>query len=144
MSFRDDKNLKLYRFEYIDDGYATVDWVWLESDQTKDYLANDPDVHAMTVREATEEEADLYNEAFADGYGLGSVETEFKRSNEVYYKFVGMKGDLELETEKVFTCGECKTRMMDFESKSAKFGPYFITKDIDGVSWFLCIECAGK
>lgn len=144
MNFREDKNLSLYKFEYLHDGYATVDWIWLEPGDERDYLANDSDVTGLTMRQATQEEEDLYNEAFADGYGLGSVETEFKRSNEVYFKFLGMKGDLELETEKVFTCGECKTRMMDFESKSAKFGPYFITKEVEGILWFLCIECAGK
>ena len=144
MSFREDKELYLYRFEYLSDGQPVVDWVWLGDGEDTQYLANDSSVSGLSYRKATYDEEELYNDAFSDGYGLGSVESEMRRSNEVYFKFVGLKGDLELETEKVFTCGECKTRMLDFDSKVAKFGPYYITKERDDVLWHLCVECAGK
>lgn len=146
MSFREDKELDLYRFEYLSDGIRAVDWVWLGEGETFEYLANDDSVSGLSFREASNDEKELYESAFSDGYGLGSVENEIKHSNEVYYKFVGLKGDLELETEKVFTCGDCKTRMIDFEPNVARFGPYYITKEDaeSGVLWFVCVECAGK
>lgn len=144
MSSNEGKNVNLYRFEYIEELCNSVDWLWLEPEEVKDFRANDPDVVLVSLRKATEEEEDLYNEAFADGYGLGSVETEFKKSNQVYYLFTGLKGDMELQTEKIFTCGECRVRSINFEEKASMFGPYYITKEVDDILWYVCVDCVGK
>jgi hypothetical protein len=145
LNFREDKELGLYRFEYLSDGYRSVDWVWLGEDETKDYLANDEYVTGLIYRKATPDEEELYQEAYTDGHELGTVESNMAHSNEVYYKVLSFTGDeAGMKTQKIFTCGECKTRALDFEETAAKFGPYFITKDVDSVLWYICADCVSK
>lgn len=138
MTFRDDKELKLYRFEYLSDGHRTVDWVWLEETEPKDYLGNDDYVIGLSYREATQDEAELYNEAFSDGHGLGTVEANMAHSNEVYYKLVSFDP---METKKIFTCGECGKKALDFETQASKTGEYYVTKEIENILWYLCVDC---
>lgn len=138
MSFREDKELKLYRFEYLSDGHRVVDWVWLEETEPKDYLANDDYVTGLTYREATTDESELYNEAFSDGHGLGVAETRMETSNGIYYKLITFDP---METQKIFTCGECGESGLDFETKAVTTGKYYVAKEKDGVLWHICFDC---
>ena len=143
MSFNEDKELNLYRFEYLTDGHRAVDWVWLDEDEPKDYLANDDYVTGLTYRKATVDETDLYNEAFADGHGLGIVESRMENSNGVYYQLLSFDPDAEigLNTKKIFTCGECGESGLDFETKAVTTGTYYVAKEKDGILWHICFDC---
>lgn len=146
MSFREDKELSLYRFEYLSDGYRTVDWVWLGEDEPKDFLANDDYVTGLTYRKATTDETDLYNEAFNDGLGIGHAESRMESYNGVGQRLNSMKidstdDDFKLDTTKVFTCGECGESMLEFETKAVTTGQYYVAKEKNGVLWYVCFNC---
>lgn len=139
MTLSEDKNLKLYRYEYLSDGYKTVDWIWLEEGETPETLfVNDDYKTDVSYREATSDETDLYNGAFADGHGLAFVEARMENSNGVFYQLVTFDP---METKKIFTCGECKKDGLDFESQASKTGNYYVSKEIEGILWHLCIDC---
>lgn len=144
MSFREGKDLNLYRVEYTYLGDHTVDWIWVETLHDLDYLRTDEDVENLDWRVATKDEIDVYDDGFADGHGLALAESRMERSNEVYFELTNMEinEDGRLNTRKIFTCGVCEKTSLDFETRAATTGEFYVTKDIDSVLWHVCIDCA--
>lgn len=144
LTFREDKNLALYRVEYNYMDEHMLDWMWLESIDDISYLTTDEDVKDLTWRPATDDEVSIYDSAFADGHGLAMVESRMERSNEVYFEITNMNinEDGRLDTRKIFTCGVCEKTSLDFDTRAAKTGEFYVTKDIDSILWHVCIECA--
>lgn len=132
----------LYKFEYYEplDEHTYVDWVWLEPWEVSDYRSSDSSVK---YRKATSEEEDLYNEAYADGYGIASV-IEF----ETKYDGVTFRVELSEDREdftytKMFQCSRCGNHK-DFETEVAVANGFFLTelKDKKDVLWHVCYDCA--
>lgn len=125
-----------------------MDWVWLTGEEeAKDYLTVDSGVSGVIHREATQDEEELYDEAFNDGLGLGQAEGRMENYNGVAYRLNSMKFDedsdgLGIDTTKVFKCGDCGEESLEHEIKAATTGEYYIAKERDGVLWYVCFDCA--
>lgn len=129
-------------------GDRVVDWVWLTGDEeAKDYLSVDSGVSGVMYREATEDEAELYDEAFNDGLGLGQAEGRMENYNGLAYRLNSMNLNpadekFGIDTTKVFTCGECGESSLEFEIKAVTTGEYYVAKEKEGVLWYVCFDCA--
>lgn len=147
MASEEKSKFKLYRFEYLSLGDRVVDWVWLSGeDEAKEYLTAQLDVSGVVYREATEDEDELYDEAFNDGLGLGQAEARMESYNGVAYRLNSVNldaidEDFKLDTTKVFTCGECGESQLEFETKAVTTGKYYVAKEKDGVLWHICFDC---
>ena len=143
----DSNNLTLFKFSYIDeDGHRSVDWVWLSSSKgAQEHLDSLEDGVLGTFREATEDELDLANESFADGYGVGMSQAQIEASNGVFFRVDSFdmfaEQDEMMKTTKVFTCGNCRSSNLEFEEKVARISDYYIAKEKDGVLWHVCLDC---
>lgn len=147
MSSEEKKKFKLFRFEYLSLGDRSVDWVWLTGeDEAKDYLTGQSDVSAVVYREATDDEEELYDEAFSDGLGIGQAEARMESHNGVLYQLNSMNLDVTdekfgLDTTKIFTCGECGESSLEFDIKAVTTGQYYVAKEKEGVLWYVCFDC---
>jgi hypothetical protein len=139
-------DFELYRFEYIQYGERIVDWVWLKNEhEALDYMAGEEELAGMVYRKATVDETDLYDEAFTDGRNLGVAETRMEMSNGVTYRLNSFSADsdsIELDTTKLFNCGQCNKSGLEFDVKAASTGEYYVSTDKDGVLWHVCTDCA--
>ena len=139
-------SFNLYRFEYIQYGDRVVDWVWLKNDEEAlDYMSGEAEVSGMIYRKASTDEMVLYDEAYEDGRGLGIAEARMEASNGVFYEFVSFDAssdEISMQTNKIFTCGECGAIGLNFEVKAAKTGEYYISVDKENVLWHVCTDCA--
>lgn len=141
----EEKKFFLYRFEYLSLGNRVVNWLWFQDEEeAKSYLVDDSDISGLTYRSATKDESELYDEAFSDGHGLGIAESRMESSNGVYHRLnsiVDTDNELDLDTTKVFTCGECGESDLEFETKAVATGGYYVAKEKDGVLWHICFYC---
>lgn len=144
----EEKKFKLFRFEYLSLGDRVVDWVWLTGEEeAKDYLTGDSHISGVVYREATEDEEELYDEAFNDGLGLGQAEARMESYNGVVYQLNSLKfddtdGELAIDSTKVFTCGDCDESLLEFETRAVTTGEYYVAKEKEGVLWYVCSQCA--
>ena len=128
-------------------GDRVVDWVWLTGEEeAKDYLTAEPHVSGVIHRAATQDEEELYDEAFNDGLGLGQAEARMESYNGVAYQLNSfgprsLDESFKLDTTKVFTCGECGESSLEFEMKAVTTGDYYVAKEKDGVLWHICFDC---
>jgi hypothetical protein len=130
----------LYRFEYYEpeDNESYVDWVWLADDEVYDYKSG---INATQMRRATEDEADLYDEAYADGYGVAAlIEFESRYDGVTFRVEVNKDGDLDFEGKKMFECSVC-AKHKDFETDVATANGFFVASVIDDILWHVCYEC---
>lgn len=141
MSTNKDNN-NLYRFEYYEplDEFTYVDWVWLEPQEVSNYKSS---AVGVKYRKATSEEEELYNEAYADGYGIAAV-MEF----ETKYDGVTFRVELGEDREdftytKMFQCSRCGNHK-DFETDVATANGFYLTelKDNKDTLWHVCYDCA--
>lgn len=138
MSIHNDTNL--YRFEFIDDDeLPTTQWVWLKPEEVDDYWAslNGP----VICRQATQDEEDLYEEAYADGYGIAAfLEFESRNDGITFRVELDENGDLDMG-HKMFQCALCK-KHKDFDVEVAHAGGFYLTELIDDNLWHVCYDCA--
>jgi hypothetical protein len=137
----DKESRNLYRFQYYEplDEATYVDWVWLEPHEVSDYRSSSS---VVKVREATTEEEELYNEAYADGYGIAAVMEFESKHNGVTFR-VELDESLEdFNYTKMFQCSSCLEHK-DFDTQVATANGFYITelKENDTL-WHVCYDCA--
>ncbi len=133
----------LYRFEHYEplDEATYVDWVWLEPAEVPEYRSSDMGVK---YRVATKDEEDLYNEAYADGYGVAAILEFESKDNGITFRVELNKDSEEFNYTKMFKCSTCGEHR-DFETEVAMANGFYLTelkgKDND-ILWHVCYECA--
>lgn len=135
----DDKTL--FRFEYFDeiDQQNYVDWVWLNPGEIADYKSN---YQTIKVRPATADEENLYEEAYADGYGIAALmEFESKYDGITFRVELGEDGNLDFDSKKMFQCAMCD-KHKDFETEVATANGLYLGEIKDDKLWHICYECA--
>lgn len=136
----EDDDRTLYRFEYYEpeDNESYVDWVWLKPDQLKDYKAN---YQTIKVRPATDDEVDLYEEAYADGYGVAAfMEFESKYDGVTFRVELDKNGELEFDSKKMFECAVC-AQHKDFDEEVAMVNDLYLGVVKDDKLWHVCYDC---
>lgn len=129
----------LYRFEYYEpeDDFTYVDWVWLDVAEIADYKSG---LSNVNVRPATKEESDLYDEAYADGYGVAAL-IEFDSKYDGVTFRIELTDDGELSTDKkMFQCAICDEHL-DFELRVAAIGEMYLGVIKDDKLWHVCKSC---
>lgn len=132
-------DLSLYRFEYLSDGFRSVDWVWINEDELEKYLDYLSGNSGLIYRKASSDEEELYNEAYNDGYGVATIEEIQKVDNGISYKFNGLLED-GIDTEKMFKCARCDRHKI-FETEVAMTGGLYLTESREDILWHVCFDC---
>lgn len=136
----DEERRSLYRFQYYEplDEEFYVEWVWLKDSEVLPY-ANET---AAIFRAATQDEEDLYNEAYADGYSIAALtEYEAKYDGITFRVEVDKNGELDFTSKKMFQCAICD-RHLDFEDSVASAGGMYLGAIRDEKLWHICYDCA--
>jgi hypothetical protein len=133
---------ELYRFEYWEPIYEEnfVDWVWLKPEEIYSYK---PSEGPVVFRKATPDECDLYNEAYADGYGIAAILEFESRYDGITFR-VELDGDgnlTDIQGKKMFQCAVCD-RHLDFEENVSSAGGMYLGAVRDGKLWHICYDCA--
>ena len=131
----------LFRFEYYEpeDQATYVEWVWLKEEELKNYRST---YQTIKVRPATVDETDLYDEAYADGYGIAAMmEFESTYDGVTFRVEVGEDGDLDFNGKKMFECAICE-KHKDFEDDVAMTAGLFLGEVKDDKLWHVCYDCA--
>lgn len=131
----------LYKFEYYEpeDDQHYVDWVWLSDLELPNYK---PEYSSTKIRKATRDEVDLYEEAYADGYGVAAfMEFESKYDGITFRVELNENGELDMNGKKMFECASCGNHK-DFENEVAMSGDMFLGVLKDDKLWHLCFDCA--
>lgn len=134
--------LQLYKITYLDEGVKYSDWRWLSIEEASD-LANLPSRGEVeSFREATADEADLYDEAYNDGYGIAMIQEFQSCDNGVTFR-VEMDEENRgfFTTQKMFKCGICE-KHKDFEEEVASANGLFLSVDKGDMLWHVCFGCA--
>jgi len=138
-----EENRILYRFEYYEpeDNETYVDWVWLNPLELNDYRSG---YTTIKVRPASEDECDLYEEAYADGYGIAAM-MEFESSYDgiTFRVEMGEDGELNMDGKKMFECAICSNHK-DFEDDVAMTAGLFLGEVKDDKLWHVCYDCAAN
>ena len=138
-----EENQILYRFEYYEpeDNETYVDWVWLNPLELNDYRSG---YTTIKVRPASEDECDLYEEAYADGYGIAAM-MEFESSYDgiTFRVEMGEDGELNMDGKKMFECAICSNHK-DFEDDVAMTAGLFLGELKDDKLWHVCYDCAAN
>jgi hypothetical protein len=141
MSQSRDEGRSLYRFEYYEpeDEFIYVDWVWLNIDEVNDYKSG---LTEVKFRPATKDESELYDEAYADGYGVAALmEFESQYDGVTFRVALNENGDLDLDGKKMFQCALCD-RHLDFDSEIATARGMYLGAIKDNKLWHVCHDCA--
>ena len=131
----------LYRFEYYEpeDNETYVDWVWLDAKELNNYKS---EYSTIKVRPATEDEADLYEEAYADGYGIAAmIEFEAQYDGISFRVELGEDGQLDMNGKKMFECAICE-KHKDFEDEVAVTAGLYLGEVKNDKLWHVCYDCA--
>ena len=136
-----DEGRSLYRFSYYEpeDDCNYVDWVWLKSEEVLNYR---PDSLSLEYRPATKDETELYEEAYADGYGVAAI-LEFESSYDgvTFRVEIDEDGELDMNGAKMFQCGICD-KHKDFDDEVAMTAGLFLGEVKDDKLWHVCYSCA--
>lgn len=139
---KDEKSLRLYKITYVDEEVRYSNWTWLSIEEARD-VANFPTLGELeSFREATTEEAELYDDAYNDGYGIATIQ-EFQSCNNGVTFRINMEdtsGD-SFTTTKMFECGICGEHK-DFEGGVASANGLYLSVDLDDMLWHVCFNCA--
>lgn len=132
---------ELYKFEYYEpeDSELYVEWAWLTKDEVPQYLANQV---VISSRKATADESNLYEEAYADGYGIAAM-LEFENNYDgiTFRVELDEDGELNFEGKKMFECAVC-TNHKDFDEEVAMTGDLYLGVVKDEKLWHICYDCA--
>lgn len=138
----EDDNKNLYRFEYYseEDEATYVDWVWLKPDEVSEYKS---DIASVSIRKASSEEEELYNEAYADGYGIAAVLEFSSQYDGITFRVNRGEDDTldMLNTTKMFECATCGNHK-DFETEVATANDFYLGLIKDDKLWHVCFDCA--
>lgn len=140
MDFSDERQKSLYKVDYFEpeDDCTYSDWVWLEPYEVPEYRSEYSDVK---FRLATADEAELYEEAYEDGYAVAMVLEMRSVDNGVTFRVeIDETGNLQAG-HKMFRCAICD-KHKDFDGEVAIVNGYYLTRLIDDVLWHVCYECA--
>ena len=129
----------LYRFEHYEslDDEVYVDWVWLKPDEVVPYVAEEE----TSFRIATKDEENLYNEAYADGYGIAALIEYEAAYDGITFRVDIDDGKLDFTSKKMFQCAVCN-RHLDFEENVACAGGMYLGALRDDKLWHICYDCA--
>jgi len=139
----DNEGRTLFRFEYYEpeDQATYVEWVWLKEEELKDYRSS---YQTIKVRPATTDEEDLYEEAYADGYGVAAMmEFESTYDGVTFRVEMGEDGELNMDGKKMFECAIC-SKHKDFEDDVAMTAGLFLGELKDDKLWHVCYDCAAN
>jgi len=139
MESSEDEVKHLYKFDYYEaeDDCTYVDWVWLKPSELSEYRSSYAQVK---MRAATEDEENLYEEAYEDGYGIAMIMEMRSVDNGVTFRVeLDKNGDFDMG-HKMFRCALCE-KHKDFDEQAATAGAYYLTQLVDDVLWHVCIEC---
>lgn len=131
----------LYRFEYYepDDNETYVDWIWLDARELNNYKS---EYQTIKVRPATEDETDLYEEAYADGYGVAAMlEFQSQYDGVTFRVEVNKDGELDFDGKKMFECAICE-KHKDFAEEVGVAGGLYLGEVKDDKLWHVCYDCA--
>lgn len=137
----DEDNRILYRFEYYEpeDDETYVDWVWLDHAELNDYKSG---YNTVKFRPATEDECDLYEEAYADGYGIAAVmEFQSKYDGVTFRVELDENGEIDFQSKKMFECAVCE-KHKDFETEVGMAAGLYLGEVKDDKLWHVCYDCA--
>lgn len=140
MNYEDDNQKHLYKVEYYEpeDQRSYIDWVWLELQEVSEYRS---EYKYVKVRRATQDEEDLYEEAYEDGYSVAMIMEMRSVENGVTFR-VEISDDGGLTAgHKMFKCAICD-KHKDFDGGVAEVNGFYVTKLIDDVLWHVCYDCA--
>lgn len=136
----DNENRNLYRFQYYEpeDQCDYVEWVWLTDEELPSYRSSDEN---LRYRIASIEEQNLYDEAYADGYGVAAyMEFESKYDGITFRVELGEDGELDFNGKKMFECAVC-TEHKDFDEEVAMANDLFLGVLKDDKLWHVCYDC---
>ena len=140
-AFEERDNRSLYRFEYYEpeDNESYVEWVWLKETELKNYRSS---YKTIKVRPATYDETELYEEAYADGYGIAAM-MEFESSYDgvTFRVEMGKDGELDMDGKKMFECAVCG-KHKDFETEVGMTAGLYLGEVKDDKLWHVCYDCA--
>lgn len=137
----DNDDRTLFRFEYYEPEDQTnyVEWVWLKEEELKTYRST---YQTIKVRPATVDETDLYEEAYADGYGVAAMmEFESTYDGVTFRVEMGEDGELDMDGKKMFECAICE-KHKDFEEEVGVAGGLYLGEVKDDKLWHVCYNCA--
>lgn len=128
----------LYRFENYEplDDETYVNWIWLTDSEYLEYVDGEVGPH----RAATADEAELYNEAYADGYGMAAI-LEFESGYDGITFRLNLGENKEFDNTKMFQCAVCD-RHLDFEDNVANAGGMYLGAIRNEKLWHICYDCA--
>lgn len=141
MTSEEHEEKSLFRFQYVEDGERYVDWVWLTLEDLVSYKTNHgTDIH---VRPATPDETDLYEEAYADGYGVAALMEFESQYDGVTYRLELPEGrnSIEFSQKKMFECAICG-KHKDFDEEVATANGLYLGEVKDNKLWHVCFDCA--
>lgn len=129
----------LYRFEHYEplDGEFYVNWIWLKDSDLEEYTQH---YEEGSYRVATADEMELYDEAYADGYGIAAVMEFESQYDGITYRLDRYDGE-DFSTTKMFQCAVCD-RHQDFEDNVASAGGMYLGAIRDNKLWHVCYDCA--
>jgi hypothetical protein len=134
------EELKLYRFEYLQEDLPVVEWVWLKFGEAEGYFDNHWSmITGVSFRVASQDEEDLYNEAFNDGYMLATVEENHRNDNGITFRLNSftLTG---MDTTKMFQCARCDKRK-DFDDEVAVANGLYLAEAKEDILWHICFDC---
>jgi len=137
------ESANLYRFEYYEplDEFTYVDWVWLEPIEVSEYRSSAANVK---YRKATAEEEELYNEAYADGYGIAALMEFQSNDNGITFRVQLNEDKQDFTHTKMFKCATCGEHR-DFETEVAMVNGFYLTAlkgEDNDILWHVCYDCA--
>lgn len=139
MEYAEDGEKNLYKVDYYEpeDQRSYIDWVWLKPEEVTEYRS---DYKYVKVRRATQDEEDLYEEAYEDGYSIAMIMEMRSIDNGVTFR-VEVSDDGSFNAgRKMFKCAMCD-KHKDFEKVGTVNG-FYITAMIDDILWHVCYDCA--
>jgi hypothetical protein len=140
MDYEEGNQKHLYKVDYYEpeDECSYIDWVWLEFHEVAEYRSG---YKYVKVRRATQDEENLYEEAYEDGYSIAMIMEMRSIDNGVTFR-VELDEDGGLTAgHKMFKCAICD-KHKDFDGGVATVNGFYITKLIDDVLWHVCYDCA--
>ena len=137
----EEEKVSLYRCEYFDsdNDEFIVSWMWLKEEEVAPYV----DSLSAVFRQATKDEEDLYNEAYADGYSNAALKDfESKYDGITFRVEFDENGNLiTMNGKKMFQCAVCD-RTFDFEEFVASAGGMYLGAIRNENLWHICYDCA--